>query len=210
MRIFRASVDGGKREAKPWLAAIYSAQGKNDLAFKELSESAKDAQQTTALGDLVLGILFHNGQGIEKDDQAALRFFEAGASESSLCAAWAGTMYLKGLGAKKNEQRALELFQGSGEPNALEHLGDKALENNNPLYACQLYRAAGYKGSVTALVKFARMSMSGSTRNDDEAYFIAQVAAGMGSKEASTLVAQMKADAGGERQETRRQEFAHG
>ncbi|KAK8886576.1 spindle assembly checkpoint kinase [Tritrichomonas musculus] len=87
-----------------------NTEGRNFIKAKEYFELA--AKQQNPEGLLKLGLLYYEGEGVEKDYSKAKEYFELSAKlENSFALIRLGLIYLLGKGIEPDYQKALEYFQ---------------------------------------------------------------------------------------------------
>jgi hypothetical protein len=109
----------GLLEAKAMLARwLIEGRGGNKDAERAFRMNLESAERGVALAMYAIAVQYHNGDGIEKNLNLALYWYDkASAAGMFLASANAGNMYKHGIGVDKDLHKALEYFKKGMESN---------------------------------------------------------------------------------------------
>lgn len=106
------------------LGKIYRKNGEYKKAFENFQKSANQGYDRA---EFILGYMYSEGEGIEKDYQKSIEWYEKSANQNNSNAqSNLATMYRNGKGVEKNIQKAIQWYEKSanqGNPYAYYNLG---------------------------------------------------------------------------------------
>lgn len=107
------------------LGQIYRKNGEDKKAFEYFQKSANQGYYRA---EFILGYMYDQGKGVEKNIQRAIQWYEKSANQGNPYAYYnLGTMYLNGKEVKKDYQKAVEFFKKS--INQKDKLQQKHIDN---------------------------------------------------------------------------------
>ena len=123
------------------------------------------AEQGSAEAQLLLGFMYHDGEGVPQDYAEAARWLRKAAEQGNIAAQGAlGGMYLDGLGVPKDPAQATRWLQKAAEqglPPAQSVLGSLADQGGKYVDALKWYRLAADQGHPRALALLGYLSEQG-------------------------------------------------
>ena len=97
-------------------AAPMAAQGTNQPSAGDTANLIKQAESGDAKAQCDLGVAYHNGEGVAKDEAAAVRWFRKAAEQGYAKAQYDfGQMYDRGEGVPKDEAEAARWYRKAAE-----------------------------------------------------------------------------------------------
>jgi uncharacterized protein len=144
------------------------------------------AEQGSAEAQLLLGFMYHDGEGVPQDYAEAARWLRKAAEQGNIAAQGAlGGMYLDGLGVLRDSAQATRWLQKAAEqglPPAQSILGGLADKAGNYVEALKWYRLAANQGDAEAQNNLGNMYETGRgvAQNYAEAAKWYRLAAGQG------------------------------
>ena len=164
----------------------------------------KAAAKRNIVAQSLLGMLYMNGQGVEKDLTIAIGWFRKAAQQNDAIAQYyLGMMYLNGNGVARDEELAADWLHKSAEQgNALAQyqLGEMYLEgkgvDQKNYMAAHWLRKAGEQRVATAQLQLGNLYRLGKgvTKNKEEALYWYNKAAGQGLGEAREMIEKVNSE----------------
>ena len=155
----------------------------------------KLAQAGNAQAQQALGVMYENGQGVNKDENLALNLYRQSAANNNESAQYLlGTLLEKKSGLINNQSEALKWYRlaaTNGHPNAQYKIGQLELAGLNgatpdPLKASHWFGLAAVQGDPQAQLQYGMMLMQGRAGTPDRVlgYMWIDIAQGMGDQTA--------------------------
>lgn len=138
-------------------------------AEKRLAQLQKQADSGDAGAQSNLGLMYYNGEGVQKNAVKAVEWWQKAAEQGDAYAQNnLGVMYQKGEGVQKNAAKAVEWYQKAaeqGHANAQDNLGDMYYEGKgvakDTAKAVEWYRKAAEQGYARAQFNLGLMYRDG-------------------------------------------------
>lgn len=182
---------------------IHHQNGEYDKAIKMYRQIAK---QGNSVAQQLLGSLYMNGKGLEKDYSKAIYWFKKAAKQDEAIAQYyLGILYLEGKGVRQDFTKAYDWFHKSAEHEdalAQYQLGNMYLKGNGVeqqfFMAAHWFRKAADHQEAVAQLQLGHLYSQGKglAQNKKEALYWYNKAAEQGLKEATVMIDNLNIEIG--------------